>query len=82
MSQACLYQSSFGVGPHAGSWIIPNYDPSVIETYPLGNRLVIAQFQYPGGNMGPEIMSKDPHVVHTREVDRGQAGGAGEKCSM
>ena len=60
-----------------GHWIAPNYDPSVIETYPLGSRLMIAQFRYPGGNMGAATISEDPYIVHIREVDRGQAGGQG-----
>ena len=35
-----------------GQRIVKKNNPSVIETFPLGSRLVLAQFRYPGGNMG------------------------------
>ena len=39
-----------------GQRIVTDYDPSVIETYPLGYCLVLAQFRYPGGNMESATM--------------------------
>ena len=53
-----------------GHQIEPNYDPSVIETYPLEIRLVIAQLQYFEGNMGAETINKGPYVIHSRERRR------------
>ena len=62
-----------------GHRIVTNYKQSVIETYPLGSRLVIAQFRYPRGNVGAATISEGLYVVHIREVDRCQAGGWGEE---
>ena len=41
-----------------GQHIEPNYDPSAIETFSLGSRLVLAQFRYPGRNMGVQKYPK------------------------
>ena len=53
-----------------GHWIVTDYDPSVIEMYPLGSCLVIAQFRYPGGNMGVATINEGLYIVHTREKGR------------
>jgi hypothetical protein len=57
-----------------GQRIVQNYDPSVIETPPLGSRLVLAQFRYPGGNMGGATINEGPYVVHSAERDRDDEG--------
>jgi hypothetical protein len=52
-----------------GQRIVQNYDPSVIETPPLGSRLVLAQFRYPGGNMGGATINEGPYVASTLQKE-------------
>ena len=42
-----------------GQLHVEGYDPSIIETYPLGVRLVIVRFHYPD-----DEIFKDPYQVH------------------
>ena len=50
-----------------GHRIVPNYNPKVIETFPLGARLVLAHFRFPGGNMEGATIFEGPYIVHTRK---------------
>ena len=57
-----------------GRRLVQNYDLSAIETFPLGLRLVLAQFRYPGGDMGGATIIEGPYIIHTTERDRDDGG--------
>ena len=57
-----------------GQRMVQNYNPSIIETFLLGSHLVLAQFRYPGGNMGGATITEGPYIVHTAERDRDDEG--------